>query len=206
MQANNFVGKIGSSVVNEYEETIGMIIGFTTDGIGEVKSVLIKTALDIHEVPIDMIEETGEAKYKLLSSFTYSFKNLEKKMKIVYSRIESLSKISPEEVEKGIYENLKNKAESVYKELQEEASALKNKILSRIEYLSRLNYKLDEAIAELKIAYVSGDVDKFSYDSKLELLKSNKERIIRETNNLRELLNSVESLNKEGIIEVRVVG
>ncbi len=205
MRSNELARFIGFEVVNEFNEIIGVVVGFTSNGLGEVTSVLVKSASEIYEVSIERFERVEGNKFKLISNIFYRYKVLESKIKYIYSRIENISKISEENINKNILNDIKNRAENAFRGLQEELATLKNEIRSRIEYLSGMEDKLEEAVIELKLAYLDGSIDKVGFDSRLGSVLYAKDRLLRELKMLKELLTSIESLNKESIVEVRVI-
>ncbi|MDT7891705.1 MAG: CdvA-like protein [Thermoproteota archaeon] len=205
MYSNEFSKYIGSRIINEFDETLGVLVGYTTDGIGEVKTVLIRSAIDIHEVSIDRIEKVSEDTFKLFGNIYYKYRNIEKKIKYVHTRIESINKFYDDNVNKEVFAQIKSKTEQSLKELLNELEILKNEILSRFEYLNNLQTKVDESIIELKLSYIENNIDKSNYESKLEHLLSTKNRISKEINYLNDILNQINNIDKSSIIEVKIV-
>ncbi len=205
MRARDFAKLIGYEVVNEFGELLGVIVGFTSNGLGKVNSVLIRSAGEVYEVNFERLEKTEENKFKLLSNLFYKYKKIANEIEYVYTRIENITKISEENINKNILSIIKNKTENAFKELQAEISSLKSEVQSRIDSLYNVESKLDEAIIELKLAYLSDGIDKNSFDSKLEHILNTKDRISKELTLLKGLLESIETLNKERTVELRVV-
>jgi len=206
MHANDFAKYVGSKVLNELDEIIGVIIGYTANGLGEINSVLIKSPIDIHEVSLENLEKVDENTFKFPSPLYLKYKNLERKVKNIFTRLDALNKFTDDFVNKDIFMKIKNKTEESLKEIQSYTDSLKNEVLSRMEYLNKIQSKIEEALIEIKLSYVSGSIDKTSYDSKVEHLLSAKNRLVKEMNYLKEILNSLENLNKTNIIEVRIIG
>ncbi len=206
MYANEFAKYVGCKVVNELDETIGIIIGYTANGLGEVCTVIVRSPIDIHEVNLENIEKVSDDTFKLPSNLYFKYKALEKKIKNIYTRLDAINKFTDETANKDVFLAIKNRTEESLKEIQSSLESLKVEVLSRLEYLNKIQTKLNEAMVEIKLSYISGNIDKTSYDSKVDHILSGRNRINREINYLQEILNSVENLNRTSIIEVRIVG
>ncbi len=205
MKSSEAVKYLGQFVLNEYNENIGVVIGYVCNGLGDVISFIVSLAGEINEIPMDRFVISG-TRIVYLSSISYEFKNLIEKIKAVNLRINSLNKLnSDNDINKEAWERFKLKIETVYKEVINEFNELKKRVNSRIQELKNKEKVLDEALIELKINYIENAISKENYESSLRMILNAKQRIINELDHLSKIQNYILSSENTDVIEVKVI-
>ena len=205
MKSSEAVKYLGQFVLNEYNENIGIVIGYVCNGLGDVISFIVSLAGEINEIPMDRFVISG-TRIVYLSSISYEFKNLIEKLKAVNLRINSLNKLnSDNDINKEAWERFKLKIETVYKEVINEFNELKKRVNSRIQELKNKEKVLDEALIELKINYIENAISKENYESSLRMILNAKQRIINELDHLSKIQNYILSSENTDVIEVKVI-
>jgi hypothetical protein len=205
MKSSEAVKYLGQFVLNEYNENIGIVIGYVCNGLGDVISFIVSLAGEINEIPMDRFVISG-TRIVYLSSISYEFKNLIEKLKAVNLRINSLNKLnSDNDINKEAWERFKLKIETVYKEVINEFNELKKRVNSRIQELKNKEKVLDEALIELKINYIENAISKENYENSLRMILNAKQRIINELDHLSKIQNYILSSENTDVIEVKVI-
>jgi hypothetical protein len=205
MKSSEAVKYLGQFVLNEYNENIGVVIGYVCNGLGDVISFIVSLAGEINEIPMDRFVISG-TRIVYLSSISYEFKNLIEKIKAVNLRINSLNKLnSDNDINKEAWERFKLKIETVYKEVINEFNELKKRVNSRIQELKNKEKVLDEALIELKINYIENAISKENYENSLRMILNAKQRIINELDHLSKIQNYILSNENTDVIEVKVI-
>ncbi|MDT7864662.1 MAG: CdvA-like protein [Thermoproteota archaeon] len=205
MKSSEAVKYLGQFVLNEYNENIGIVIGYVCNGLGDVISFIVSLAGEINEIPMDRFVISG-TRIVYLSSISYEFKNLIEKLKAVNLRINSLNKLnSDNDINKEAWERFKLKVETVYKEVINEFNELKKRVNSRIQELKNKEKVLDEALIELKMNYIENAISKENYESSLRMILNAKQRIINELDQLNKIQNYILSSENTDVIEVKVI-
>jgi chaperonin cofactor prefoldin len=205
MKSNEAIKFLGQFILNEYNENIGIVLGYVCNGIGDVLSFIVSLAGEIHEIPIDRFE-IFDTRIVYLSPISYDFKNLIEKLKAANLRISLLNKLnSDNDINREAWERFKLKVEVSYKEIINNFNELKNRVDSRIQELKNKEKALDEALIELKLSYIENVISKENYENSLRIILNAKQRISNELNHLRNIQNNI--LNSEVIdmIEVKVI-
>jgi hypothetical protein len=205
MKSSEAVKYLGQFVLNEYNENIGIVIGYVCNGLGDVISFIVSLAGEINEIPMDRFVISG-TRIVYLSSISYEFKNLIEKLKAVNLRINSLNKLnSDNDINKEAWERFKLKVETVYKEVINEFNELKKRVNSRIQELKNKEKVLDEALIELKMNYIENAISKENYENSLRMILNAKQRIINELDHLSKIQNYILSSENTDVIEVKVI-
>jgi len=203
MFAEEFYSYIGNAVYSEFNETLGIIIGYTCDGFGEIKSVIIRSASEIHEVPIDRFE-IKQSTVVMLSNISYEFKMLERKLRNVYIRYSNLAKVDYDEISNDVAQDMKNKVEESYKQVTSSIEKFKSNVEARLNNIYNTIKSIDSAILELKMTYINGNLSQEKYQESLNRLKDAKDRLKNEISFYSKYISAVDSLVKGNIVEVLV--
>lgn len=203
MFAEEFSKYIGSSVYNEFNELAGTVIGYVCDGIGEVRSVIVRSATEVYEIPIERIEFKQD-NLKVLSSISHEFMNIERKIKSVHGRFSNLGKISNEEVDEGVLNEIKKKTEESYKQLSDYIEKFKSTVESKLATIINTIKSIDAALVEIKLQYLNGHISKERFDETIKTLKETKERLKNEFNYYNNYIKLVDNISKEAVVEVLV--
>jgi len=205
MKSSEAVKYLGQFVLNEYNENIGVVIGYVCNGLGDVISFIVSLAGEINEIPMDRFV-ISDTRIVYLSSISYEFKNLIEKLRAVNLRINSLNRLnSDNDINKEAWERFKLKIETVYKEVINEFNELKKRVNSRIQELKNKEKVLDEALIELKINYIENAISKENYENSLRMILNAKQRIINELDHLSKIQNYILSSENTDVIEVKVI-
>jgi chaperonin cofactor prefoldin len=205
MKSNEAIKFLGQFILNEYNENIGIVLGYVCNGIGDVLSFIVSLAGEIHEIPIDRFE-IFDTRIVYLSPISYDFKNLIEKLKAANLRISLLNKLnSDNDINREAWERFKLKVEVSYKEIINNFNELKNRVDSRIQELKNKEKALDEALIELKLNYIENVISKENYENSLKIILNAKQRISNELNHLRNIQNNILNSEVTDMIEVKVI-
>jgi hypothetical protein len=205
MKSNEAIKFLGQFILNEYNENIGIVLGYVCNGIGDVLSFIVSLAGEIHEIPIDRFE-IFDTRIVYLSPISYDFKNLIEKLKAANLRISLLNKLnSDNDINREAWERFKLKVEVSYKEIINNFNELKKRIDSRIQELKNKEKALDEALIELKLSYIENVISKENYENSLKIILNAKQRISNELNHLRNIQNNILNSEVTDMIEVKVI-
>ncbi|MFZ8849193.1 MAG: CdvA-like protein [Thermoproteota archaeon] len=205
MKSNEAIKFLGQFILNEYNENIGIVLGYVCNGIGDVLSFIVSLAGEIHEIPIDRFE-IFDTRIVYLSPISYDFKNLIEKLKAANLRISLLNKLnSDNDISREAWERFKLKVEVSYKEIINNFNELKKRIDSRIQELKNKEKALDEALIELKLSYIENVISKENYETSLKIILNAKQRISNELNHLRNIQNNILNSEVMDMIEVKVI-
>ncbi|MDT7886524.1 MAG: CdvA-like protein [Thermoproteota archaeon] len=205
MKSNEAIKFLGQFILNEYNENIGIVLGYVCNGIGDVLSFIVSLAGEIHEIPIDRFE-IFDTRIVYLSPISYDFKNLIEKLKAANLRISLLNKLnSDNDINREAWERFKLKVEVSYKEIINNFNELKNRVDSRIQELKNKEKALDEALIELKLSYIENVISKENYENSLRIILNAKQRISNELNHLRNIQNNILNSEVMDMIEVKVI-
>jgi len=205
MKSNEAIKFLGQFILNEYNENIGIVLGYVCNGIGDVLSFIVSLAGEIHEIPIDRFE-IFDTRIVYLSPISYDFKNLIEKLKAANLRISLLNKLnSDNDINREAWERFKLKVEVSYKEIINNFNELKKRIDSRIQELKNKEKALDEALIELKLSYIENVISKENYETSLKIILNAKQRISNELNHLRNIQNNILNSEVMDMIEVKVI-
>lgn len=203
MFAEEFSKYVGYTVYNEFNEVAGVIIGYICDGIGEVKSVIIRAATDVYDIPFERIELKQDS-VKVISSITYEFKNIERKIRNVYGRFAALEKIGKEEVNIETLNEIKNKVDESYKQISEQIEKFRSLVENKLASISNMIKNINSSLIELKLQYVNGQVSKERYQEILNRLKEAEERLKSEFAYYNNYIKAIENLTNNAVVEVVV--
>lgn len=107
MKSNEAIKFLGQFILNEYNENIGIVLGYVCNGIGDVLSFIVSLAGEIHEIPIDRFV-IFDTRIVYLSPISYDFKNLIEKLKAANLRISLLNKLnSDNDINREAWERFK---------------------------------------------------------------------------------------------------
>jgi chaperonin cofactor prefoldin len=205
MKSNEAIKFLGQFILNEYNENIGIVLGYVCNGIGDVLSFIVSLAGEIHEIPIDRFE-IFDTRIVYLSPISYDFKNLIEKLKAANLRISLLNKLnSDNDINREAWERFKLKVEVSYKEIINNFNELKNRVDSRIQELKNKEKALDEALIELKLSYIENVISKENYENSLRIILNAKQRISNELNHLRNIQNNILNSEVMDMIEVKII-
>jgi len=205
MKSNEAIKFLGQFILNEYNENIGIVLGYVCNGIGDVLSFIVSLAGEIHEIPIDRFE-IFDTRIVYLSPISYDFKNLIEKLKAANLRISLLNKLnSDNDISREAWERFKLKVEVSYKEIINNFNELKKRVDSRIQELKNKEKALDEALIELKLSYIENVISKENYETSLKIILNAKQRISNELNHLRNIQNNILNSEVMDMIEVKVI-
>jgi hypothetical protein len=205
MKSNEAIKFLGQFILNEYNENIGIVLGYVCNGIGDVLSFIVSLAGEIHEIPIDRFE-IFDTRIVYLSPISYDFKNLIEKLKAANLRISLLNKLnSDNDINREAWERFKLKVEVSYKEIINNFNELKKRVDSRIQELKNKEKALDEALIELKLSYIENVISKENYENSLKIILNAKQRISNELNHLRNIQNNILNSEVTDMIEVKVI-
>jgi chaperonin cofactor prefoldin len=205
MKSNEAIKFLGQFILNEYNENIGIVLGYVCNGIGDVLSFIVSLAGEIHEIPIDRFE-IFDTRIVYLSPISYDFKNLIEKLKAANLRISLLNKLnSDNDINREAWERFKLKVEVSYKEIINNFNELKNRVDSRIQELKNKEKALDEALIELKLNYIENVISKENYENSLKIILNAKQRISNELNHLRNIQNNILNSEVMDMIEVKII-
>jgi chaperonin cofactor prefoldin len=205
MKSNEAIKFLGQFILNEYNENIGIVLGYVCNGIGDVLSFIVSLAGEIHEIPIDRFE-IFDTRIVYLSPISYDFKNLIEKLKAANLRISLLNKLnSDNDINREAWERFKLKVEVSYKEIINNFNELKNRVDSRIQELKNKEKALDEALIELKLSYIENVISKENYENSLKIILNAKQRISNELNHLRNIQNNILNSEVMDMIEVKII-
>jgi chaperonin cofactor prefoldin len=205
MKSNEAIKFLGQFILNEYNENIGIVLGYVCNGIGDVLSFIVSLAGEIHEIPIDRFE-IFDTRIVYLSPISYDFKNLIEKLKAANLRISLLNKLnSDNDINREAWERFKLKVEVSYKEIINNFNELKKRVDSRIQELKNKEKALDEALIELKLSYIENVISKENYENSLKIILNAKQRISNELNHLRNIQNNILNSEVMDMIEVKII-
>jgi hypothetical protein len=205
MKSNEAIKFLGQFILNEYNENIGIVLGYVCNGIGDVLSFIVSLAGEIHEIPIDRFE-IFDTRIVYLSPISYDFKNLIEKLKAANLRISLLNKLnSDNDINREAWERFKLKVEVSYKEIINNFNELKKRVDSRIQELKNKEKALDEALIELKLSYIENVISKENYETSLKIILNAKQRISNELNHLRNIQNNILNSEVMDMIEVKII-
>jgi L-lysine 2,3-aminomutase len=205
MKSNEAIKFLGQFILNEYNENIGIVLGYVCNGIGDVLSFIVSLAGEIHEIPIDRFE-IFDTRIVYLSPISYDFKNLIEKLKAANLRISLLNKLnSDNDINREAWERFKLKVEVSYKEIINNFNELKKRVDLRIQELKNKEKALDEALIELKLSYIENVISKENYENSLKIILNAKQRISNELNYLRNIQNNILNSEVTDMIEVKVI-
>jgi L-lysine 2,3-aminomutase len=205
MKSNEAIKFLGQFILNEYNENIGIVLGYVCNGIGDVLSFIVSLAGEIHEIPIDRFV-IFDTRIVYLSPISYDFKNLIEKLKAANLRISLLNKLnSDNDINREAWERFKLKVEVSYKEIINNFNELKKRVDSRIQELKNKEKALDEALIELKLSYIENVISKENYETSLKIILNAKQRISNELNYLRNIQNNILNSEVTDMIEVKVI-
>jgi L-lysine 2,3-aminomutase len=205
MKSNEAIKFLGQFILNEYNENIGIVLGYVCNGIGDVLSFIVSLAGEIHEIPIDRFV-IFDTRIVYLSPISYDFKNLIEKLKAANLRISLLNKLnSDNDINREAWERFKLKVEVSYKEIINNFNELKKRVDSRIQELKNKEKALDEALIELKLSYIENVISKENYENSLKIILNAKQRISNELNHLRNIQNNILNSEVTDMIEVKVI-
>jgi L-lysine 2,3-aminomutase len=205
MKSNEAIKFLGQFILNEYNENIGIVLGYVCNGIGDVLSFIVSLAGEIHEIPIDRFV-IFDTRIVYLSPISYDFKNLIEKLKAANLRISLLNKLnSDNDINREAWERFKLKVEVSYKEIINNFNELKKRVDSRIQELKNKEKALDEALIELKLSYIENVISKENYETSLKIILNAKQRISNELNHLRNIQNNILNSEVTDMIEVKVI-
>jgi chaperonin cofactor prefoldin len=205
MKSSEAIKFLGQFILNEYNENIGIVLGYVCNGIGDVLSFIVSLAGEIHEIPIDRFE-IFDTRIVYLSPISYDFKNLIEKLKAANLRISLLNKLnSDNDINREAWERFKLKVEVSYKEIINNFNELKNRVDSRIQELKNKEKALDEALIELKLSYIENVISKENYENSLKIILNAKQRISNELNHLRNIQNNILNSEVMDMIEVKII-
>jgi chaperonin cofactor prefoldin len=205
MKSNEAIKFLGQFILNEYNENIGIVLGYVCNGIGDVLSFIVSLAGEIHEIPIDRFV-IFDTRIVYLSPISYDFKNLIEKLKAANLRISLLNKLnSDNDINREAWERFKLKVEVSYKEIINNFNELKNRVDSRIQELKNKEKALDEALIELKLSYIENVISKENYENSLKIVLNAKQRISNELNHLRNIQNNILNSEVMDMIEVKII-
>jgi chaperonin cofactor prefoldin len=205
MKSNEAIKFLGQFILNEYNENIGIVLGYVCNGIGDVLSFIVSLAGEIHEIPIDRFV-IFDTRIVYLSPISYDFKNLIEKLKAANLRISLLNKLnSDNDINREAWERFKLKVEVSYKEIINNFNELKNRVDSRIQELKNKEKALDEALIELKLSYIENVISKENYETSLKIILNAKQRISNELNHLRNIQNNILNSEVMDMIEVKII-
>jgi chaperonin cofactor prefoldin len=205
MKSNEAIKFLGQFILNEYNENIGIVLGYVCNGIGDVLSFIVSLAGEIHEIPIDRFE-IFDTRIVYLSPISYDFKNLIEKLKAANLRISLLNKLnSDNDINREAWERFKLKVEVSYKEIINNFNELKKRVDSRIQELKNKEKALDEALIELKLSYIENVISKENYENSLKIILNAKQRISNELNHLRNIQNNILNSEVTDMIEVKII-
>jgi hypothetical protein len=205
MKSNEAIKFLGQFILNEYNENIGIVLGYVCNGIGDVLSFIVSLAGEIHEIPIDRFV-IFDTRIVYLSPISYDFKNLIEKLKAANLRISLLNKLnSDNDINREAWERFKLKVEVSYKEIINNFNELKKRVDSRIQELKNKEKALDEALIELKLSYIENVISKENYENSLKIILNAKQRISNELNHLRNIQNNILNSEVMDMIEVKII-
>jgi L-lysine 2,3-aminomutase len=205
MKSNEAIKFLGQFILNEYNENIGIVLGYVCNGIGDVLSFIVSLAGEIHEIPIDRFV-IFDTRIVYLSPISYDFKNLIEKLKAANLRISLLNKLnSDNDINREAWERFKLKVEVSYKEIINNFNELKKRVDLRIQELKNKEKALDEALIELKLSYIENVISKENYENSLKIILNAKQRISNELNHLRNIQNNILNSEVTDMIEVKVI-
>jgi len=205
MLSDEFVKFLGSNIYNEFNEIIGTVVGYVCNGVGEVTNVIVNSGGEVYNFNLERLIIKDNNLY-LVSQLAFEYFKIEKNIKKVLLRINNLTKLEiTEDINKEIFEKIKLEAEKVYNSLIEDLNKLKSKIQEKINILLEQEKLLDHTILELKINYISKNIDNDNYNLKLRIIQNSKQRINNEISYLNNLLKNISEFDKGIILNIQVL-
>lgn len=186
---------VGETAYDPYGRIRGTIVSVESDVDGVVKTITLETeSKEIHFYPSEAVyinndrvvvwPEWKVLAQKVITNYQRAIKRL-KSLEDMYSRNEIPSKI---------YHELRRKLDHGLSKLKEDTSRLKKMIDRRVNEIEDANLSLERAIANLKLAYLAGEIGEKAYKTAIEHLRSAKESNTQELEDIKKVKSRIEAL------------
>ena len=186
---------IGETVYDPYGRVVGQLVSIDSDVDGTVISVAVEDDhREVFFIEADAIHIEGGRliawpqwrvkAHKVLASYRRALKRM-KSLEEMYSR---------NEIPSTVYHEMKKRLDKNIERLKDEARKLKSMMTTRIHEIEDSNLKLDRAIANLKVSYMSGELSERAYKAAIERLRAAKESNTQELEDLKNTRNKLEAL------------
>ncbi|MFH0848907.1 MAG: CdvA-like protein [archaeon] len=196
---------LGRTISDQYDTSIGKIVGISTDVRGGVTSFELELANGrFLNYPSSQIEILGEHAL-FIDDWRVEAKTLRIEMDIALKRIRALSDLHRRgEIQPEIYEDLRKQHDGNLTALQGRKDSLVKSLSTVSEDLDRQLRELEMFLANNKMQLASAEIDGQSYKAAVDALEKGLRRVLSSKNDVETHLSSLAGLTL-GIEEPRLV-
>lgn len=189
MDAEKIKELIGKEIYDNHERPIGKIVGYYANTKNEATSVEVELSNgEFLNCPISQIA-LGDDRINYIHPWEFEANSLKQQFDLISRRTKALEELHRNgDIEKEIYEELKNQHTSAIDELQDQKKVLMESLNERNEKLEGQIKGLEIFLANSKMQHMAGEVDDNHYQIIYDSVNSGFKRILSEKKYLTEIL------------------
>lgn len=196
MNAEKIKELIGREIFDMHERPIGRIVGYYANTKNEATSVEVELSNgDFFNCPISQIS-LDDDQVNYVHPWEFEANELKQQFDLISRRIKALDELYKNgDIEKEIFEELKNQHTSAIDELQDQKSVLVESLSERSKKLEGQIKELEIFLANSKMQHMSGEVDDKHYQTIYDAVNCGFKRTLSEKKYLTDILNFLETTN-----------
>lgn len=191
---------LGQKVRDEYGRLTGTLLAVYSDVSGRVESVEIALSEDNYKnVPAERLKLTPDG-VVVIQDWKVDALNIENQLDRARKRMRAAEELYRKGSIPGhAYEEIKSKLDKEFSRIKEKVKEVKNKLRQRANDLEDHIIRLEKAISNLMILYMSNEVSEASYKASIDYLRHSRSKAQDEKKDIEKHLELIEKLEAEPI-------
>ncbi len=189
---------LGQNVKDEYGRIVGKILTAYTNASGEVESVEIAlNEYEMKKVKAEGLKLTPDG-LVVLAEWKIWALDVENKLDRVRRRMRAVEELYSKGMIPGhAYSEIKKKLEFEFKKVKEDVRKIKEVLRKRVGELEDKIIRIEKAMANLMVLYMSNEVGETPYKSAIEYLRTSKMRNVDEKKDVEKHLEIIAKLESD---------
>ncbi len=193
LRVDRFFNITGSTVIDDYDRNVGVIVSFISSVDGEIKAIEVKiTDRGVERIPGERVK-LQEGKLVVTPEWKYEALKVIDALERAYKRRKALESIvTQSDIPSEIVDSMRRSLSEEIKKLKIKAEEAKKMVKARINEIENEMLHVASAIANLQMLYFSGEISDKSYTSGMNHLRKLKESLAKEKQDAKHILDKLE--------------
>jgi predicted nucleic acid-binding Zn-ribbon protein len=193
LRVDKFFNITGSTVIDDYDRNIGILVSFISSVDGEIKAIEVKIAdRGVERIPGERVKLV-EGKLIVTPEWKHEALKVIDALERAYKRRKALESIvAQSDIPSEIVDSMRRSLSEEIKKLKLRAEEAKRMVKARISEIENEMLHVASAIANLQMLYFSGEISDKSYTSGMNHLKKLKESLAKEKHDAKHILDKLE--------------
>lgn len=189
---------LGQRVRDEYGRFVGTLLSVYSNVSGEVESVEIALNEDNYKnVPAERLKLTPDG-IVVIQDWKVEALSIENQLDRIRKRLRATEELYRKgNIPGHAYEEVKSRLDKEFSKIKEKVKEVKSKLRQRVNDLEDHIIRLEKAVSNLMILYMSNEVSEASYKASIDYLRQSRSKAQDEKKDIEKHLELIEKLEAE---------